>query len=1009
MATRNRGPAQKVRITREVAQAGRQRENGVGSYAASISAMNNAISSLHALPEGEIGYYGLDMFTSKEMIAYSVMEVTVKNGNSVGNHGSNTDPRLGAIRGGENCMTCNLPRLECSGHYSYITMNCHILNPIDEIYKRFLQTINMLCNSCFRPVVPSKDARTIMAANEPFSVRIEKLAARAEDASCGRTDEHGHKCGGKAYSFDDGDLKKPGWVGKIPLSHIQMVLEDLTDDDLLDMGFNRRPGPLGFIMSVLPVIPHRNRVAAATTYGTIDHHNLSKYYDKILRIAQSITPESELPIEDSSKRRGGGAAAASQKKAENERNDRISELSKAIEEMYKECYKKTLTDKDTGTIRNEHGGKTVPGSSRSVIVPAPELPVTHGKIPVAMAKISSIRETVTDDNYEFIVQMMNEGRIKTVFPAQSGTIGGIHVKKGVIYSLGIGDVVDREIVEGDVAIFNRPPTLQEAAVVPVTLVLDNGDTAYFNENTGTINRIDSSGKKGSIFSEGSNVPVQRDEYTDNIFVELLRYDESYVIGVPLPQTPAKAADYDGDEDAVVPSQSDDSRNEMKTTQNLMGYLLDGKDQAAAFAAVQDALLGAFEASTRSLPVDWRKNHKHRYEAEDLTSVVELIEKYAFVSKEYFADIVMMLDSPLVDRDVAYSERVGWTEDEDGELTFYGSFIESLEKAGVPFIVDGVIPANNLMSLVLPPNLTYQNHEVTIKNGIVIECRQISSKSIGNVRGGIVAHIAIQNSRKDAVNFITDVTWAFVSFHSFRSFSIGIGDCLPPTKEIQAQIDKATVRMYRDLEYLVEPSDDDRIAKRTYDKAYAAATGTATITVAKIVSETVGPENGLRAMIESGAKGNRQQLINMIGSGGQKYEDGKIPGRGLTYNTRRMVYFHADDTDPMAFGYVANSLANGVTRAELDSIQGNTRSDFIVMSQDTPTVGQASREICIVTIGTTVGPEGELRDSVGVISPTFAGDNFNPMRITRVPGQGGVRLSVIDLKALAAEINGRNTL
>lgn len=997
MSTAEASQTHRFRVTRESAHAARVKDGDSSLHSTLATATNNAIASLYALPSGHIYGYTVDVATREEIIAMSVMEITTTNGSCIGNHGSNTDPRLGAIRRGENCATDGLPSMLDSGHYGYINLNCHILNPTEEIRKRFKYAMNCICDTCFLPVVPSAEARSIMSGPEKYGEKLEKLMKRADGAKCPRPAANGKPgdCKGQAFTFEDKDMNRAGFLGDYDLESIQIIIEQLTDDDLIDIGYNRRPAHLGYIMSVLLVIPHRNRVAAPTTYGTIDHHELSKYYDKILKAAQSVPPK--VPGSSSSKR-GGNSVDASRKKMESERNDKISELSKLIEDMYKACYKKSLTAKETGIIRNQHGGKTVPGSSRSVIVPAPDLPVTHGKIPAEMARITSIRHTVTKENYEFVDSLMKFGKIKTIFSGGVTSMPGISVKDGAMYVLEYGDVIDRDVVGGDIAIFNRPPTLHEAAVVPVWLTLDNGDP---------------------IFSDSAVSHDVDSEYTDNAFGNLMENTESYVVGVPLQQTPAKAADYDGDEDAVVVSQTDDAMYEMMTIQNIANYVIDGQDQKATFAPVQDAILGAYEASSRSLPANWRENHKRPYTADDLTSVVELIEKYAYVSKEYFADIVKMLDSPLVKRAVPYSDKVKFEEDENGELIFSGPFIDSLEKEGIPFIIDGVIPAINLFSLILPSSLVYSRTDFEkvkgvkvpkhfeIRNGIVIKCDRITSASIGNVQDAIVCNIAVQISRDEAVNFVTDSTWVFTSFHSFRGFSIGIGDCLAPTKEIQSKINRAVVKMYKKLEHSVDPGTGDRIAKRSYDKTYREATVGAQISAENSVSETIDPENGLVAMIKSGAKGKESQLYNLIAIVGQKYEDGQIPGRGLTNGTRYTFYYHSDDPDPTARGYISNSLSVGINPYELISAQGNTRSDFIVMSQDTPTVGQASREICIVTIGTTIGKEGQMQDHVGMISPTFAGDNFNPMRTTRLSTPTGSKVRTISVNSLAAELNARS--
>lgn len=957
-----------VVISRRKAAATRTRESATTSRAVATNAKKSAFASLYALPEGEIASYACSFFSSDEIVAMSVMEITVLNGSSVGNIGTSTDPRLGAVRKSEICVTCNLPPLEDSGHYGHIKLNCYLVNPTDECKKAITLIFKSLCNKCGKPIVKSVEARKIFSSSKPFVEKLADLAAQAESSPCNRPGVGGAQCGGTAFDFDMKAATFAGYLGDMELEKAYRILSNLTNDDLVDLGYTERPGPIALIMRVFPVIPHRNRMAARTNYGNYSNSDMTKQYDEILDRAESVA-----------------------KAVGKQRDVEMEKLSKAIEDLYTKpgLYKKSLTSKEHGIIRNELDGKTVTCSSRMVIVPATRVPVTHGIIPSILARTTTIRETVTELNIDMLKTMMRDGKIKTVYPGGTGYNDRVKVQKDKIYTLNIGDKVDRDILEGDKSIFDRPPTLHEAGVVPVSVVIDVPEHISFYD----------------------------EDEQPNVFVEIIRNNEGYVVGLHLGQTVAKAADYDGDEDATLFPQHEDARDEMDGIQHIENYMIDGQDQKVAFAPVQDALLGCYVATKYSLPTNWRNNHKRKYTADDLLSSIELMERYTYVTKERFLDFLRMLDDPLVKRKQPYRTQYIDGEEVEGKLTvvqlnngeleYSGKFVDDLAKYGVPFLVDGVIPAVHLLSLILPDTVTYKNKSINVVNGIVVECKSASNQEIGNSQLGLISHIAFNNSREEAVNFVTDATWIFTSFISFRGFSIGIGDNLPPTPETQKELDRIIVRMYERLEYAREPESDDRIEIRNYDRAYASATGDATNGSRSVIDTTISPDNGLLTIIDSGAKGKKEQLYNLVATGGQKYETGKIAKKVLTNATRRCYYYHALDTDPVAHGYVASSYSKGVNPVESDFIQKNTRSDFIVMSQDTPIVGQASREICTVNIGIVVGPEGELHDSVGMISPTFAADNFNPMRLTRaLRPDGSKKIAVANFKRMAEQINSQ---
>lgn len=962
-----------------------------------VGLRSNAIASLHALPEGEVTRVGYSLFTAQDVLAYSVMEITAINGPNVGQPpGCNTDPRLGATRHSEICVNCGLPGKMDSGHYAHINLNCHLINPITEIKTCTLYATNMLCDQCGKPVIPEPDSESIQAQGLTFIETLKAISERSAGAPCTGYQKDGTKCGGHGFNFDVDDMKIDR-IGTIPYPELSIIFDDLSVDDLLLMGFPDKPGPSAYILSIFPVIPHRNRLSAITSYGNIDHHKASRAYDKIYTAAQKV------------------------REAGDDKVSAMATVEKAIDDLYTNAYDGTITDKETGINRNELEGKPV-AARRAVIVPTTDCPVTHGKIPYELAKHATIRQTVIKENMQFMHNLLRTDRIKVIYPGNLHLASGIRLEKGKLYELNIGDTVDRCIVNGDKAIFDRPPTLHEAGIVPVTVVIDYGEdengflegppehmdnAPTSNSTTSTTNRTRYGREQvGVVFNE--NAPDQA-----NIFRKLLAKTKSVTLGITLPTTEPKAGDFDGDEDAALFPQGEDSMVEMDEDLNIRNYPADPKDQKAMFAPVFDAPLGAYVATSQSLPADWKERENAAigsdfYTAADLASCVEIMEKYSYVSKEYFHDLLVMLDSPLVERPIPYIGGIINVEmDEDGELHYSGPLVDAIEHAGLPFEVDGVIPAVNLLTLILPRNCIYSDANVTVVGGVVTKCKGVTKDTIGPSQYGLVTHLTKHHSPDTAVNFITDATWVFTSFISFRGFSIGIGDCLPATPEVQAEIDEHVLKMYKEIELDIprEPADGDRIRKRAYDRALARATNDAVLGAYNSAAKMIKPNNGLLIIIKSKAKGDIAQLHNLVAILGWQYEDGKIVGKALTNGTRTCYDGHPDDPDPMFIGFVANSLSRGDNPVQSMYRQKKARTDFIVMSQDTPIVGQASKEISAVMLNVMVGPEGEVRDPHGIISYTFAGDNFNPMRLLREKVDSErTKLSVVSVSRLADMLN-----
>lgn len=871
---------------------------------------------LMALPAGTIESYSVSNMTSREWINYSVMKIERTNlPSATATPGSNTDPRLGAIRHQEICETCKLKGKYCSGHYAYIDLNCYIINPAKGYSKVCMQVYNCLCQHCGLPVIKKMDSDYIKSLNMKWKKKLEKLVDKCAGARCP------HSCSGTAPNkISEADVTYKA-ILDVPLKNIHALFESLSDESLSLLLYNGKPGPSSLIISVLPVIPLRNRIAVQVKDSITKQQTFSKDYDTIFTKSKDVELDPSIV--------------------------NVKLLCDSIEALY-DNYKKTITDKTNGINRGEQEGKPTPCCSRAVIVPAPELPVTHGYVPQELADSTTVRMYVTEHNLDEMRNLMTIGKIKAVIPGGFNPEDPIIVRLGTQYKLEIGDLIDRTMIDYDITMTDRPPTLHEAGIVPTYAVVR-----------------------------------QLQSRTGNVYYDLFRTKKNKVLGLHLSNTTPKAGDYDGDAITSSPAQSDNAALEMKGIQNLVNYMIDGQSQKAAFTPVQDAILGTSVATKYSLPTDWNANGE--FTPEDLHENVYIQEKYTYVSYDTLLDYCEMLNSKLVVR--TYNP-----------VDILPDLQRRMQSLNIPFEIDGVIPALTLFSMILPQTLKYSNDEVEIKNGVVIKIKNkngITGNTIGGNSEGLISHICIHHSREEAVTFVTDCTWIFTSFLSFRGYSISIKDNMPAPPNVQEQLDSVVIELYRNIEFDLpkEPKTSDITGTKRFWLAYNLAIIKATQKMNSIAARSVNPSNKLLTMIKSGAKGNESQLWNLIACVGQKYEMNIEPMRVMDHGTRRNYYFSEFDKDPKNYGYCISSYSKGLTKIEYESCQRGMRSDFIVMSQDTPNIGQSNRENAIVSMDMTIGTNGEIRDTAGLISPLFGGDGFNPMRLMRK----GNQVTVMDLR------------
>lgn len=139
-----------------------------------------------------------------------------------------------------------------------------------------------------------------------------------------------------------------------------------------------------------------------------------------------------------------------------------------------------------GRFRGNLSGKRVNFSGRTVISPDPNLRVDQVGVPERMAKILTYPEKVTDYNIERLKAAIMNGPDK--YPGANYVEfphGKINVKFGNpemhVSMLRNGDIVERHLIDGDVVLFNRQPSLHRLSIMCHRAKVLQGRTLRFNE------------------------------------------------------------------------------------------------------------------------------------------------------------------------------------------------------------------------------------------------------------------------------------------------------------------------------------------------------------------------------------------------------------------------------------------------------------------------------------------------------------------------------------------------
>jgi len=207
-----------------------------------------------------------------------------------------------------------------------------------------------------------------------------------------------------------------------------------------------------------------------------------------------------------------------------------------------------------GRVRYNLMGKRVDFSARSVITSDPNINIDQVGVPLKVAKDLTIPEEVTPKNIKQLTHLVKNGR--DVYPGanfvfRTNYINGKPIdqridlkyrKKDIILSY--GDIVERQIVNGDYVLFNRQPTLHKPSMM------------------------------------GHQIHV-------------LNRDDTNTLRMNVSVTKPYNADFDGDEMNLFLAQSIQARNELELIANVKYQIIGAKESSPIIGCVQDSISGAY--------------------------------------------------------------------------------------------------------------------------------------------------------------------------------------------------------------------------------------------------------------------------------------------------------------------------------------------------------------------------------------------------------------------------------
>ncbi|MFA4639583.1 DNA-directed RNA polymerase subunit A' [Pyrococcus kukulkanii] len=429
-----------------------------------------------------IGSIEFGILSPHEIRKMSAVEVTVPDTYDDDGYpieGGVMDKRMGVIDPGLRCETCGARAGECPGHFGHI----ELARPV--IHVGFAKTIHRILESTCR------ECGRIKLTDEEIEEYMKKLElAKNRRSEVNKILKEIHKkakermvcphCGAPQFPIK---FEKPTiyweirkdeqgneYKHRMMPTEVRDRLEKIPDKDLPLLGLHpEKSRPEWMVLTVLPVPPVTVRPSITLETGIRAEDDLTHKLVDIIRINNRLKQNIEagapqLIIED--------LWDLLQYHVTTYINNETSGVPPAKHKSGRPL--KTLAQRlkgKEGRFRGNLSGKRVNFSARTVISPDPMISINEVGVPIQIAMELTVPEKVTEFNIEKLRKMVLNGPDK--YPGANYVIDPDGKRIRIMESnreflaerLDIGWTVERHLLDGDIVLFNRQPSLHRMSIM----------------------------------------------------------------------------------------------------------------------------------------------------------------------------------------------------------------------------------------------------------------------------------------------------------------------------------------------------------------------------------------------------------------------------------------------------------------------------------------------------------------------------------------------------------------
>jgi DNA-directed RNA polymerase subunit A' len=362
------------------------------------------------------------------------------------------DLHLGVVDPGLRCRTCGGTIGQCLGHFGYLELTKPVVHPLYS--KKIYMILMATCKSCSKTLAKPEDIKKMGNPLVELYKKKVKACPYCREKQKGLTFQ-------KPTSFREGNIE-------LTAEEVRQRLEKISDEDieLLKIKGGR---PEWFIFTILPVPPVTVRPSITLETGERSEDDLTHKLVDVVRINERLRKNLELGAPDFII---ADIWELLQYHVSTLISNEISNLPPARHRSGRAL--KTIVQrlsKKEGRFRDNLSGKRVNFSARTVISPDPMISISEVGIPLEIAKELTIPVRVNKKNLAELKKIVMNG--PNTHPGANYVCrpDGIRKKitdenkKDIADEINTGYVVERHLMDNDITLMNRQPSLHRMSMM----------------------------------------------------------------------------------------------------------------------------------------------------------------------------------------------------------------------------------------------------------------------------------------------------------------------------------------------------------------------------------------------------------------------------------------------------------------------------------------------------------------------------------------------------------------